>query len=159
MRLERWGSIFWPLLVGSWSLGVLISYWGNSNEFIIGLSKVVRVISPLQMDFWWQPMIFMVLSVLSIFVLSQVLLGLGGVILLFARGMYDSILISQLGGIIGGWSFSNIPVSEIWMILILFLIIGVNLPLCIWSGRLGSQRSIYLFYRLRGENINPDFGP
>lgn len=123
----------------------------------MGLSEVVRVGLD-QLSAWWHPIAFMILSVVGVFVLSQVFLGVGASVFLFARGMYDSTLILQLEGIVGGWSAASIPMNEVWIVSMLILILGANLPLCLWSGQLGAQRGVYVFYRLRGKTMDPDFG-
>ncbi|KXB09600.1 hypothetical protein AKJ35_00370 [candidate division MSBL1 archaeon SCGC-AAA833F18] len=158
MRLERLKLALWLLVIGSWGLGVIIGRWWSVNEFVIELSKVVQVVSPLQLGAWWHPIVFMILSVVGVFVLSQVFLGVGASVFLFARGMYDSTLIMQLEGTIGGWTLTNVPMSEVWIVSMLVLILAVNLPLCLWSGQLGAQRGVYVFYRLRGKTVDPDFG-
>lgn len=158
LRLERLKSSFWLLVIASWSLGVIIGRWWGINETVIGLSKVVRVINPLQLDAWWHLIAFMILSVVGVFALSQVFLGVGAGVFLFARGMYDSTLITELEGTVGGWSLTSVPTSEVWIVLMLILILAVNLPLCLWSGQLGVQRATYVFYRLRGKTVDPDFG-
>ncbi len=122
------------------------------------MSKAVGVVHPAQMNFWWEVISYFTLSTVSIFVLSHVLFGTGGVIFLFARGMHDNSLILYLESTISGWSISKIPMSEIYMVLIVVLILTVNLPICLWSGQLGIQRSIYTLNRIREKPVNPDFG-
>jgi len=77
---------------------------------------------------------------------------------LFARGMYDGLLISFVESTIGGWTLVSIPLREVLTVLIILLILAVNLPLCIWSGQLGLQRSYYTLNRLRGDPVRPEFG-
>lgn len=44
------------------------------------------------------------------------------------------------------------------MVLMVLLIVTVNLPLSIWAGELGIQRSIYTLNRIRGVPVSPEFG-
>lgn len=124
----------------------------------MNLSRAVRVTSPLDLNVWWEVMLYFTLSVVAIFVLSHILFGVGSAVFLFARGMYDSSLILYLETTVSGWSISEIPTSEVLMVLITALIVAVNLPLCIWAGELGFQRSVYTLYRLRNEPVRPEFG-
>ncbi|KXB02498.1 hypothetical protein AKJ43_01670 [candidate division MSBL1 archaeon SCGC-AAA261D19] len=158
MHEERLEALFWLLVVCSWAFGLITSYWFGSNEFFLEMSKAVRVISPNQMNEWWQPLIYFTLTTVAVFMLSQLFFGVGAVIFLFARGMYDGLLIAQLGSILGGWNFADFPVEQVWMVLIFILILSVNLPLCLWSGKLGVQRASYMLYRLRNTPVQPNFG-
>lgn len=122
------------------------------------LSGAARVTKPVELGVWWELIAYFSLSTISAFVLSHILFGIGGAIFFFARGAYDVTLISYLETTISGWPSSNIPGSEICMVLITLIILGVNLPLCLWSGQLGVQRSFYTLSRLRRKPINPEFG-
>lgn len=158
LRAEKIKPALWLFVLVSWILGFTYGRWVGTSESVLELSKIVRVTLPTDMSIWWEVLIYFALSTVSVFVLSHILFGIGGAVFLFARGMYDSSLIAYMETTVGGWSFMNLPGSEISMVTITTLIVAVNLPLCLWSGQLGTQRSIYTLYRLRDEPVNPDFG-
>lgn len=155
---DKLKPIFWLAVISSWTLGVVTSRWIGIDNSLIELSKAVRVTNPLHLKIWWELLAAFVLSTVSIFVLSHILLGIGGTIFFFARGLYDSSLIAYIESTITSWSITTIPMSEVWPVLITIFILTINLPLCLWAGKLGTQRSVYILYRLRGKPINPDFG-
>ena len=158
MRAEYLAPTFWLVVVGSWVFGVAYGYWAGNGIFL-ELSKAVRVPSPLVLDVWWQPLLYFTLSALALFLLAQILFGAGAALFLFARGVYDSSLILALEGTVRGWSFpSHIPIDEMFTVLFILLILAVNLPLCLWSAHLGTQRAVYAWYRLRGKPVKPGSG-
>jgi hypothetical protein len=61
----------------------------------------------------------------------------------------DSAVILVLEDIVR--KFPNIPTPDAWM-----LILAMNLPLCIWSAHLGTQRTVYMWRRLRGQPMKPE---
>ncbi len=138
--------------------GIIFGRLFGYNEIILELSKAVRIPQSAFFAPWWEMIVYFSLTTISIFVLSHILFGVGGGIFLFARGMYDFSLIVHVEEIIRGWSVSNIPANEVMNVLFVILILTVNLPLCLWSGRLGLQSSIYALNRLRKKPISPDFG-
>lgn len=156
MREDYWYAASWLLVVGSWVLGVAYGRWGGDGEFFVDLSRAVRV--PYPQNMWWQPLLYFVLTVLVTFVLAQLFFGVGAAVFLFSRGVYDSMLITQLERIAGGWSFPNIPANEFWMVLFIVLILAVNLPLCLWAAHLGTRRAMHVWYRLRGKPLKPGAG-
>lgn len=158
LRTDRIKSILWLLVVSSWVFGVIVGRWFGSESLFLELSKAVRVPSPEDISLWWEFIVYFSLSIVSVFILSRILFGVGGAVFLFARGIYDNSLIVYLEGTIAGWSITQIPISEVLMSLIVVLILAINLPLCLWSGQVGIQRSIYTLERLRGEPIDPEFG-
>lgn len=158
LETSRFKSIFWLIVVSSWVLGFAFGRWIGINESLMELSKAVRVANPLYLDVWWKILAYFTLSTIAVFALSHILFGIGAGIFLFARGMYDTTLVAYLESTIGGWTISNIPMSEVYVSIIIILILGINLPLCLWSSQLGIQRSVYTLYRLRNEPINPKFG-
>ncbi len=158
MRGEYWHAAFWLLIVGSWVLGITYGRWGGGGGLFIDLSQAVRVPSPLDLGVWWQPLAYFALTILTAFVLAQLFFGVGAAIFLFSRGVYDSVLITQLEQMVGGWSFSDIPPNEFWMVLFIVLILAVNLPLCLWAAHLGTQRATRMWYRLRGKPLKPVVG-
>lgn len=159
MQEQRWQAAFWLLVVGSWVTGVVYGKWLDGDTgFFVDLSQAVSVTTPFSLEFWWQPLAYFVLTVISVFALSQLGFGAGAGVFLFARGTYDSTLITQLETTVGGWSLTNVPIDESFKILIIGLILAVNLPLCLWAAHLGTQRSVYLLQRLRGVPVKPEFG-
>ena len=156
MRGEYWHAAFWLLVVGSWIFGVAFGRWGGGGEFFVDLSQAVRVPSPLELGAWWQPLVYFAFTVLATFVLAQLFFGVGAAVFLFSRGVYDSLLITQLEQMVGGWSFLHIPANEFWVILFIVLILTVNLPLCLWAAHLGTRRAIRMWYRLRGRPLKPE---
>ncbi len=144
------------LVIGSWVLGVAYGRWGGDGGFFVELSQAVRV--PLDLDIWWQPLAYFVLTVLATFVLSQLFFGVGAAVFLFSRGVYDGILITRLEQTVGGWAFPNIPATQFWGVLFIVLILAVNLPLCLWAAHLGTRRATYMWYRLRGKPLKPEVG-
>lgn len=158
LRAERLKPILWLLVISSWVLGVVVARWFGDSEIFLELSRAVRVTNPLHLGVWWEVIAYFTLSTVAVFALSHIFFGVGGAIFLFARGMYDNSLIASPETMIGGWSISSIPMSEVWIVLIITLILAVNLPLCLWSGQLGIQRSIYTLCRLRNEPVKPKFG-
>lgn len=155
---NRLKSIIWLAVIGSWALGMIVARWFETSTIFLELSKAVRVPFPLEVGVWWKIIIYFTLTTVSVFALSHIFFGVGGAIFLFARGMYDNSLIFYLETTIGGWSISNIPMSEVWMVLLVILILTVNLPLCLWAGQLGTQRSLYTLNRLRGKPVDPELG-
>lgn len=88
--------------------------------------------------------------------LSQLFFGVGAVVFLFSRGVYDSLIISQLEQLVGSWSFPDIPPNQFWMVLFIVLILAVNLPICLWAAHLGLMRAMRMFYRLQGKPLRPE---
>lgn len=158
LHTDRLKSIFWLVVIGSWILGIVFGRWFGFDAGFLELSKAVRVTSPQHLSFWWELIAYFSLSTVAVFVLSHIFFGIGGAVFLFARGVYDSSLIAYLETTIAGWSFPMVPMSEVWTVLIVTLILAINLPLCLWAGQLGIQRSVYTLNRLRGEPVNPEFG-
>jgi len=158
MREDYWHAAFWLLVVGSWVFGVAHGRWGGGGGFFVNLSQAVRVPSPLELGAWWQPLAYFALTALATFVLAQLFFGVGAAVFLFSRGVYDSLLISQLEQLVGGWSFPNIPANEFWMVLFIVLILVVNLPLCLWAAHLGTRRATRMWYRLWGKPLKPEVG-
>ena len=158
MREDYWLAAFWLLIIGSWVLGFAYGRWGGGGGIFVDLSQAVRVPSPLELGAWWQPLAYFVLTVLTTFVLAQLFFGVGAAVFLFSRGVYDSTLISQLEGLVGGWSFPDIPPNQFWMVLFIVLILAVNLPICLWAAHLGLMRAMHMFYRLRGKPLKPEVG-
>lgn len=158
LRSEQIKAILWLVIIGSWVLGVVAARWAGVDGGFLELSKAVRVPNPSRMGLWWEVIAYFTLTTVSAFVLSHIFFGIGGGIFLFARGVYDNTLLVYLETTISGWSILSIPISEILRVLIVILILTVNLPLCLWSGQLGIQRSIYTLDRLRGKPVNPEFG-
>lgn len=151
-------SIFWFVTIGSWILGFVVLRFFGSNAFFVELSRAVRVNNPLNLNAWWELIAYFTLTTVSVFALSHLFFGVAGPIFLFARGMYDGLLIASLENIIGGWTLVKMPISEVLTALIIVLILAINLPLCILAGHMGMQRSFYILNRLRGKPVNPRFG-
>ncbi|MEA1904539.1 MAG: hypothetical protein U9M97_01485 [Candidatus Hadarchaeota archaeon] len=158
MRERYWLAAFWVLVVGSWVFGVVYGRWISNEGFFLDLSQVVHIPGPSQLDAWWQPLVYFIFTVVAVFVLSQLFFGAGAAIFLFARGVYDSTLIAKLESTIGSWSFPDLPMNDICVVLLIALILTVNLPLCLWSAQLGTQRSVYMLQRLRGKPVRPELG-
>ncbi len=158
LHSDRLKSVFWLIVVGSWVSGFIVFRWIGSSEILISLSKVVRVPNPIEIDIWWQIIAYFTLSTVSVFALSHILFGIGSTIFLFARGMYDSLLFNYVEKTVSQWNITNVSTSELSSVLIVIIIFGVNLPLALWAGQLGIQRSVYTLNRLRGEPMNPEFG-
>ena len=158
MHERYWLAAFWVLVVGSWVFGVAHGRWISNEGFFLDLSQAVRISDPAEFDAWWQPFVYFIFTVVAAFVLSQLFFGAGAAIFLFARGVYDSTLIAKLEITIGGWSLPDLPMDEICMVLLVFLILGVNLPLCLWAAHLGGQRSAYMLQRIRGKPVKPELG-
>ncbi len=159
MRERRWLAAFWLLVIGSWVLGVVYGRWmGGGSGLFADLGQAVSVTDPFLLDAWWQPLAYFVLTVISVFVLSQLFFGAGAAIFLFARGVCDSVLIAKLETTVGGWSLIDVPLDESFKVLVIGLILTVNLPLCLWTAHLGTQRSVYILQRLRGKPIKPEIG-
>ena len=110
--------------------------------------------SPLEFSSWWQPLAYFTLTILAMFVLAQLFFGVGAAIFLFARGVSDSAVILALEAIVR--PFPNIPTHDAWMLVLGMLILAVNLPLCIWSAHMGTQRTVYMWRRLRGQPMKPE---
>jgi hypothetical protein len=157
MREEYWYALFWLLVIGSWVFGVAFGTWvGFGKGFFLELSKAVSV--PSNFGSWWEPLAYFIFTTVTVFVLAQIFFGAGAVLFLFARGFYDSTLIMNAENIVRGWSFPNLPVGEFMNVLLIVLILSVNLPLCLWSGHMGTQRSLYVWQRLTGKLVKPEAG-
>lgn len=159
MREEYWRAAFWLLVVGGWAFGFAYGRWLSFGRgFFLELCRAVRVPSPFELGAWWEPLAYFPLTVVAAFVLSQLFFGVGAVIFLFSRGVYDSVLITKLETLMKGWSFPELPMKEVWMVLLIILILAVNLPLCLWAAHMGTQRSVYMWYRLTGKPVKPESG-
>ena len=152
MRDEYWQASFWVLVVASWAFGFVYGRWAGGGGFFSELGKAVSV--PLGFSAWWQPLAYFTLTIIAIFVLAQLFFGAGAAIFLFARGVGDSAVVFGLERIVQ--PFPNIPTHDAWMLVIGLLILAVNLPLCLWSAHLGTQRAVYMWRRLRGQPVRPE---
>ncbi len=158
LQSKRLKSFLWLLIVGSWVFGVLFYRWIGRYDLIFEIGAAVSIFNPLNFGAWWEIIAYFTLSTVSVFIFSHILFGAGGAIFMFARGMHDGLLIGYVEGTIGGWSISSINMSEVATVLIVLIVLSVNLPLCLWAGQLGSQRSVYALYRLRNKPVRPGFG-
>lgn len=162
LRVRKLESLSWLPVVSGWVLGVIAAREGilgvEKNGIFAELSKAVSIPEPIDIGAWWEVIAYFTISTLAVFALSHLFFGIGGAVFMFARGVHDNFLIIYLETTIGGWSISSTPMPEVLTVLLVLLILGVNLPLCIWSGQLGVQRSLYTLYRLRNEPIKPELG-
>ncbi|KXA92746.1 hypothetical protein AKJ64_02345 [candidate division MSBL1 archaeon SCGC-AAA259E17] len=162
LGVRRLESVSWLPVVSGWVLGVIVArerVLGIGDDGIFAeLSKAVSVPEPLDIGAWWEVIAYFTLTTLAIFALSHLFFGIGGGVFMFARGVHDNFLIVYLETTIGAWSISRTPMSKVLTVLFILLILGANLPLCIWSGKLGVQRSLYTLHRLRKEPIKPEVG-
>jgi len=157
MREDYWGALFWLLVVGSWVFGVACGRWvGAGRGFFLELSKAVRV--PIEFGAWWEPLGYFIFTTVAIFALAQLFFGAGAALFLFARGFYDSTLITGAERIVHGWSFPDLQMGDFLTVLLIVLILAVNLPLCLWAAHMGTQRSIYVWHRLTGKPVKPEAG-
>jgi hypothetical protein len=154
MRDEYWQAFFWVFVVASWAFGFAYGRWAGGGGFFLELGKAVSVPSPLGFSSWWQPLVYFTLTILAMFVLAQLFFGVGAAIFLFARGVSDSAVILALEAMVR--PFPNIPTHDAWMLVLGMLILAVNLPLCIWSAHMGTQRTVYMWRRLRGQPMKPE---
>lgn len=155
MREEYWYYAFWLVVVGSWVFGVVYGKWGGGyGGFFSDLGMVVSVPLPSQLELW-QPIVYFTLTVVAAFVLSQLFFGGGAVVFLFARGVVDSGLITNMEVMIGNWKLISISPAEIWTIFFIMLVLAVNMPMCLWAAQMGTQRAMRMLYRLRGKPIKP----
>jgi hypothetical protein len=153
MREEYWHYAFWLIIVGSWVFGVAYGKWGGGyGGFFSDLGQVVSVPRPSQLELW-QPIVYFTLTVVAAFVLSQLFFGVGSAVFLFARGVADGGLITNMELMIGNWKLISISPAEIWTVFYIMLVLAVNVPLCLWAAQLGTQRAIRMLYRLRGKPI------
>lgn len=90
--------------------------------------------------------------------LAQLFFGAGAAVFLFCRGVSDSMVIFELERTMRSWSFPDFPMNEVWSVLFMLFILFVNLPLCLWAAHVGAQRSIYVWYRLRGKPVKAGEG-
>jgi len=156
MREEYWHYVFWLVVVGSWVFGFAYGKWGGGyGGFFSDLSKAVGVPQPSQLEIW-QPILYLTLTVIASFVLSQLFFGVGAAIFLFARGVSDSGLVTSLEIMVSNWNLISVPTAEIWAVFFMMLVLVVNTPLCLWAAQLGTQRARRMLYRLRGKPIKPD---
>jgi hypothetical protein len=154
MRDEYWHALLWVFVVGSWAFGFAYGRWASGGGFFLELGKAVSVPSPFEFSSWWQPLVYFTLTILAMFVLAQLFFGVGAAIFLFARGVGDSGIVFALEGIVR--KFPDIPAHDAWMLVIAMLILAVNLPICIWSAHMGTQRTVYMWRRLRGQPMKPE---
>ncbi|MCS7131485.1 MAG: hypothetical protein NZ934_02000, partial [Hadesarchaea archaeon] len=139
--------------------GVAYGRWiGGGKDFLIELSRAVSVPNPSQLKAWWEPLIYFPLTAISTFVLAQLFFGVGAMVFLFSRGVSDGMMIIELERMVRGWSFPDLPINEIWMMIFMLFILFVNLPLCLWAAQVGTQRSIYVWCRLRGKPVKAGAG-
>ncbi len=155
MREEYWHYVFWLVVVGSWVFGFAYGKWGDGYGGIFSdLGQAVSVPHPAQLDIW-QPILYLTLTVVASFVLSQLFFGVGAAVFLFARGVSDSGLVTSLESMVSSWRLTAVPTGELWTVLFIMLVLAVNMPLCLWAAQLGTQRSRRMLYRLRGKPIKP----
>ncbi|RLG56931.1 MAG: hypothetical protein DRN83_03005 [Hadesarchaea archaeon] len=152
MRGEYWYYAFWLVVVGSWVFGVAYGRWGDGSGIFAELGRAVSIPSPEQLS-WWQPLPYFALTIIAIFMLSQIFFGAGAALFLFSRGVQDAMLISKLEIIMGRWTPASVSPNELWTIFFILLVLTVNLPLCLWSAHLGTQRAMQVLYRIRGKPL------
>jgi len=153
MREEYWYHALWLVVVGSWVFGVVYGKWGGGyGGFFSDLGKAISIPLPSQLELW-QPVVYFTLTVVAAFVLSQLFFGIGAVVFLFARGVVDSGLITNMEVIISNWKLISISPVEIWTIFFVMLVLAVNMPMCLWAAQIGTQRAIRMLYRLRGKPL------
>jgi len=153
MRDEYWQASFWVLVVACWAFGFVYGRWAGGGGFFSELGKAVSV--PLgPFSAWWQLLAYFTLTIIAIFVLAQLFFGAGAAIFLFVRGVGDSAVVLAIEGIVR--PFPDISTQGAWMLVIGLLILAVNLPLCLWSAHLGTQRAVYMWRRLRGQPVRPE---
>jgi hypothetical protein len=133
---------------------ILQHYQEGGGGFFSELGKAVSVPSPLEFNSWWQPLAYFTLTILAMFVLTQLFFGVGAAMFLFARGVSDSAVILALEAIVR--KFPDFLTRDAWMLVLGMLILAVNLPLCIWSAHMGTQRTVYMWRRLRGQPMKPE---
>ena len=155
MREEYWYYAFWLLVVGSWVFGVAYGKWGGGyGGLLLDLGQAVSVPQPGRLELW-QPIVYFTLTVVATFVLSQLFFGVGAAVFLFARGISDSGLIGNMEAMVSNWKLASIQPGELWAIFFIMLVLAVNLPLCLWSAHIGTQRATRMLYRLRGKATKP----
>jgi hypothetical protein len=158
MREEYWYYSLWLVVVGSWVIGLAYGkWWGGYSSFLAELGQIISIPRPDQMELW-QPLVYFTLTTVASFALSQLFFGIGGAAFLFARGVYDSGLITTMETTITSWKLTSVTSAEIWTIFFLLLVLAVNLPLCLWAAQLGAHRAIRMLYRLRGKPTKPIAG-
>lgn len=156
MREEYWHYGFWLVVVASWVLGFVYGKWsGNEGGIFSDIGQAISVPHPSQLELW-QPILYLTLTVVASFVLSQLFFGVGAAVFLFARGISDSRLVTSLETMVTNWKLTSVPPSEIWTALFIMLILVVNMPLCLWAAQLGTRRSRQMLYRLRGKPTKPE---
>lgn len=154
MREEYLHYAFWLLIIGSWVLGVTYGRWGGGGSGVFAdLSQAVSIPYPAQLS-WWHPLIYFTFTVIAAFLLSQLFFGAGAAVFLFARGVYDGVLILSLETILSK-SLTSISSVELWSVFFIMLVLTLNLPLCLWAAHLGTQRATRMWYRLRGKPVKP----
>ncbi|MGC8816629.1 MAG: hypothetical protein ACP5PX_02285 [Candidatus Hadarchaeum sp.] len=159
MREEYWYYSFWLVVVGSWIVGFAYGKWlGGYGGLFSELGRAISVPLPGRLELW-QPILYFTLTPVAAFVLSQLFFGAGAAFFLFARGVYDSGLITILETAISNWRLTSITSAELWSFFFIMIILVVNLPLSLWAAQLGTQRSVRMLYRLRGRPTKPAAGP
>jgi hypothetical protein len=148
MRAEYWPHLFWLLIVGSWGLGFL-SGMAGALGIPAEIGRAVSVPLPDRIS-WWQPVPYFLLSVIAIFVLSQVFFGVGSAVFVFCRGVSDYAVLSWALSIAGGIDVLNISRLQLGQLFFASLVLVANLPLSLWAAHLGAENSMKTLCRLRG---------
>ncbi|MEM2878845.1 MAG: hypothetical protein QXG10_04820 [Candidatus Hadarchaeales archaeon] len=149
MRAEYWPHIFWLIITGSWALGFLSGMVGVQGIFS-EIGKAVSVPSP-DVVAWWQAIPYFVLTVIAIFMLSQIFFGAGSALFSFCRGINDYIILRWAISTAGGMDIFGVTWSQLGCLFFVALVLTVNLPLLLWAAHLGSESSMKAFHRLRGK--------
>ena len=158
MKKQTVTYLIWLVIVVAWVAGLSFGRWGPANKTFFGeLGRAVGIPGPSSLE-WWQPLLYFPLTVVAVFVVSELLFGAVAPLFIFARGVWDSVLFSQLETSIQGLDITAVTGGTIWMIFFYILVFVGNLPLCLWASHLGIERSIRNLERLRGKPLRPEEG-
>ncbi|MEM1689868.1 MAG: hypothetical protein QXU01_01405 [Candidatus Hadarchaeales archaeon] len=151
MREETKKQLVWLFVIAFWTLGFFFSRWSNPPAFAKEIGRSISV--PLSGDAWL-PLVYFPLTVVASFVLAQLFFG-GGIIFMFFRGVWDSTVFSRLEAIVAETNLISIQYGQLWTMFYYLMILGCNLPLCLWAAQLGASQSLKVLERLQGKLVRP----
>lgn len=151
MRDETKKQLIWLFVILAWTLGFFLSRWGNPPDFAEEIGRSISV--PLSGEAWI-PLVYFPLTVVASFVLAQLFFG-GGIVFMFFRGVWDSTVLSRLEAVVAEINLLSIQHGQLWTTFYYLMILGCNLPLCLWAAQLGAFQSIKVLERLQGKLVKP----
>lgn len=153
MREETIRQLLWLVVISCWAAGFVLSMWGRLPGFF---TEIGRAIGPPQAEpgAAWRPLVYFPLTLVASFVLAQLFFG-GGVFFTFFRGAWDVAVLRELEAIMRDIDPLSVQQGQIWTVFYYLVVLGCNVPLCLWASQLGALHSVRTLQRLRGRLVRP----